>query len=69
MEILEQLKKQFVEFKFNKYAKTMPAREASIAAKFALDDMVNQYNSYKKNVSEQYALAIFQDELNFMNGK
>ena len=51
---LEQLKKQFIEFKFNKYVKTMPEREASIAAKFALDDMVNQYNSYKKNMTITY---------------
>jgi len=65
MKDLESLKKEFIELKYNKYKKTMPEREATIATKFALDDMMNQYNQNKRNISEEYALAVFNDELKF----
>ena len=66
---IETLKKEFIQFKYNKYRQTMQEREASIATKFALDDMMNQYNQNRKNISKEYALAVFNDELNYYQGK
>jgi len=47
----------------------MQDKEASIATKFALDDMMNLYNQNKRNISEEYALAVFNDELNWYKCK
>jgi hypothetical protein len=65
MKTLEILTKEFIQFKYKRYKETLQDREASIATKFALDDMMNQYNQYKRNISEEYALSFFEEELKF----
>jgi hypothetical protein len=66
---LETLKKEFVKFNYNKNRKTWQHREALIATQFALDDMMNEYNQYKRNVSEEYALGMFNEEIRFLSEK
>tara|TARA_B110000259_G_scaffold79380_1_gene92972 strand:+ start:139 stop:351 length:213 start_codon:yes stop_codon:yes gene_type:complete len=68
MKNLESLKKEYFEIKFNKYSKYRDVRSSTIAANFAVDDMVNMFKQNIRNISETYALELFQDEINFIKG-
>jgi hypothetical protein len=64
---LESLKKEYFELQFNKYSKYRDVRSSTIASNFAVDDMVSMFKQNIRNISEIYALAVFQDEINFIN--
>ena len=63
---LESLKKEYFEIKFNKYSKSRDVRSSAIASNFAVDDMVSMFKQNVRNISESYALEVFQDEINFI---
>jgi hypothetical protein len=65
MKNLESLKKEYFEITFNKYSKYRDVRSSTIAANFAVDDMVNMFKQNIRNISETYALEFFQAEINF----
>ena len=67
MKSLESLKKEYFKLKFNKYSKYRDIRSSTIAANFAVDDMVSMFKQNIRNISETYALEAFQDEINIIN--